>query len=87
MPDNRYLCGTKTYLLRAFQIIKSPVVQCVKKGRSESPDFRPSLGSQNRAQVYRCRSPEIKGKPPSFVPKSHMFAKDVAPMRKTKEKN
>ena len=29
-------------------------------------NYCPSIGSQNRSQVYRCRSPRIKGEPPSL---------------------
>ena len=32
----------------------------------------PSIGLQNRAQVYRCRTPVIKGKPPSLFNQSHI---------------
>ena len=55
----------------------------------------PSIGSQNRAQVYRCRSPGIKCKPPSLYNRSHIclpiyiyaFSKGAGPLPKTEEKN
>ena len=57
-------------------------------------NYCPSIGSQNRAQVYRCRSPRIKGQPLSLYNRSHIclpiyiygFSKGAGPLLKTKEK-